>query len=67
MWWGEDIWFSHDSAFGIKKFKAKYKYIYIYIREESTMSKDLFSKYTKASSLHVNKLAARPLCSGTKD
>lgn len=65
MWWGEDIWFSHDSAFEIgKKFKAKYKYIHI--KEESTMSKDLFSKYTKASSLHV-KLAARPLCSGTKD
>lgn len=66
MWWGEDIWFSHDSAFGIgKKFKQNIN-IYIYIKEESTMSKDLFSKYTKASSLHV-KLAARPLCSGTKD
>lgn len=27
---GEDIWISHDSAFGMrKKFKAKYAYIYV--------------------------------------
>lgn len=35
-------------------------------REESTKSKDLFSRHTEASSLRVNELAARPVRLGTK-